>query len=893
MKKDLIKKILTWVCIFSVVFETAGTGSVSFAVGTDEEINSAENTEIENSEEENVNLSAESSETDESGEKEIYSSDEIKNFELNESDTDTQNTVEDISGEEIIDSDDEENSTDEQEEVSFTYLYIYDTEIYPIENNGIYYFMIPNADIKQETAEIYYTGNIFAVNNAIINQEAKTITVSTNSGTEVTAFDMTGQEYQICILSSSLPSLNISLSSCTLEVLNSGSKDTKYSDNHIELTGTDGEDITSDSVEIKGRGNSSWKLEKKPYQIKFEKRTDLLGMGKAKKWVLLANHDDASLLRNAVSFSVAQELGMEETPECRYIDLWIDGNYLGNYLLAQKVDINSISVDLQNEDGVLAELDNVYYADENQWFYSGTSNSHFVLKEHNADTDEEGTVAFNDFQEYVTSFEEALYSTNKDWSVISEYIDEEFFAEYYLLQELTENWDAMAGSTYMYRDGAEDEIHMGPIWDMGLSLGNQQYQDISQLWVNGSSTVRHRTDVNTWYQELVKIPEFNQLVKNIYYSYVRTSFVNSLDTISSIETEIQESANMNFIRWNILGEKNLVWVGNPYPENYEDACNEVASWISERVDVLDGLLGVPSISYSTHIQNIGWQSAVSDGESSGTTGQSLRLEGVRISLSNQLNTGDIEYATHVQNIGWQGYVSNGEMSGTSGQSLRLEAIKIRLTGEMAENYDVYYRVHAQNVGWMGWAKNGEEAGTSGYSYRLKAIQIQLVPKGEAAPGSTDNAYLNKQISYSTHVENVGWQNEMCDGATSGTSGRSLRLEAIKINLVNPEYSGSIEYSTHVQNIGWQGYVSNGRVSGTNGQSLRLEAIKIRLTGEMAKHYDIYYRVHAQNYGWMGWAKNGESAGTSGQSLRLEAIQIVLVPKGESAPGSTTGAFSEK
>ena len=107
------------------------------------------------------------------------------------------------------------------------------------------------------------------------------------------------------------------------------------------------------------------------------------------------------------------------------------------------------------------------------------------------------------------------------------------------------------------------------------------------------------------------------------------------------------------------------------------------------------------------------------------------------------------------------------------------------------------------------------------------------------------------------------------------------------------YSGDIEYSTHVQNIGWQKFVKNGAMSGTTGQSLRLEAIKIRLTGEMAEKYDIYYRVHCQDFGWMGWAKNGESAGSAGYSYRLEGIEIVLLEKGGKAPGSTANAFSEK
>ena len=144
------------------------------------------------------------------------------------------------------------------------------------------------------------------------------------------------------------------------------------------------------------------------------------------------------------------------------------------------------------------------------------------------------------------------------------------------------------------------------------------------------------------------------------------------------------------------------------------------------------------------------------------------------------------------------------------------------------------------------------------------------------------------------MQNIGWQNAVVDGATAGTTGQSKRLEAIKINLQNQDYSGGIQYRTHIQNIGWENsWKSNGTVSGTSGRSLRLEAIQIKLTGEMANKYDIYYRVHAQNFGWMGWAKNGESAGTAGYSYRLEGIQIKLVKKGAAAPGSTTNTYKEK
>lgn len=298
----------------------------------------------------------------------------------------------------------------------------------------------------------------------------------------------------------------------------------------------------------------------------------------------------------------------------------------------------------------------------------------------------------------------------------------------------------------------------------------------------------------------------------------------------------------------------------------------------------------PSVVYQTHVQTIGWQGWKKDGEMSGTSGQSKRLEGINIKLEN-LN-GNVEYQTHVQSIGWQGWKSNGAMAGTSGQSKRLEAIKIKLSGEAANQYDIYYRVHAQSYGWLDWAKNGEAAGSEGYSKRLEGIEIRLVKKGEAAPGSTSRPFVCKMIKYQTHVQNIGWQSEKADGEMSGTSGQYLRLEGIKIHL-GGSIDGGIAYATHVQTYGWQSYVSDGQLSGTSGQSKRLEAIRMNLTGNAANQYDVYYRVHAQHFGWLGWAKNGQSAGTAGYSYRLEAIQIVLVPKGGSAPGSTTNHYYNK
>ena len=302
-----------------------------------------------------------------------------------------------------------------------------------------------------------------------------------------------------------------------------------------------------------------------------------------------------------------------------------------------------------------------------------------------------------------------------------------------------------------------------------------------------------------------------------------------------------------------------------------------------------------NIAYTTHVESIGWQKYTKNGGMAGTSGRALRLEGIKIKLENPEYGGDVEYRTHIESIGWEkNFKKNDEMSGTSGRALRLEAIEIKLTGEMANHYDIYYRVHAENFGWLGWARNGERAGTAGYAYRLEGIEIKLVEKGtvfaaygnkytfaDRSKGKTTPIGDDKLVAYTTHVENIGWQDYVTDGKMAGTSGKALRLEGIKIKLVNKQYDGDIEYRTHIENIGWENdFKKNDEMSGTSGRALRLEAIEIKLTKEMENHYDIYYRVHAENFGWLGWARNGERAGTAGYAYRLEGIEIKLVEKGQ-------------
>lgn len=156
----------------------------------------------------------------------------------------------------------------------------------------------------------------------------------------------------------------------------------------------------------------------------------------------------------------------------------------------------------------------------------------------------------------------------------------------------------------------------------------------------------------------------------------------------------------------------------------------------------------------------------------------------------------------------------------------------------------------------------------------------------------DNA--NKpSVSYSSHIQKIGWQNARTNGSISGTSGKALRLEAIKIGLTGDEKL-SLEYRTHVQKKGWTDWQSTDNISGTTGKGLRLEAIQIRLAGEDEDKYNVYYRVHIQKIGWQNWVTNGSTAGTTGKALRLEAIQVKITNKEENnVPKNDTGLSTSR
>ena len=310
-------------------------------------------------------------------------------------------------------------------------------------------------------------------------------------------------------------------------------------------------------------------------------------------------------------------------------------------------------------------------------------------------------------------------------------------------------------------------------------------------------------------------------------------------------------------------------------------------------------LTVKNVSVSAHVQNIGWMDPVSSGKVAGTTGRGLNLEALKISLevdgtaSQEQLANAISVEAHVSNVGWQAAVGNGGTAGTTGQSRAVEALRVRLSADLSARYTVWYRVHSAEFGWLGWACDGADAGSAGYGRAVQAVQVAVLPKGDPAPGDTTCPFKNRSddpasISVRSHTSNIGWMSPVGGGSVAGTTGRGLSMEALEAQLDWYGHSGSIELRGHVSNVGWQQW-SEGRC-GTTGKSQRLEAVQIRLTGEAAEKYDVWYCAHVSGIGWLDWACNGAAAGSAGKGRAIEAVKVILVEKGGAAPGSSSKVF---
>lgn len=389
------------------------------------------------------------------------------------------------------------------------------------------------------------------------------------------------------IVSRGLPVMEINLNGVDLETINNGSKDKKYEGNELVLY-EKGKAKRYDNVEVKGRGNATWGWDKKPYQIEFNRSENMLGMGKSRKWYLLANYKDDTNLRTDIGFLLEEMLDMEYRMRGGFVELYIDGDYNGLYYLTTPVEISKNSVNLKDSLGVLMELDNVYGNNEDH--YETKNGDFFTVKDVvNKDKKDEAVV---DFLDSYNRLEEAI--EEKDYNKIMELANVESFAKYYLLSEFTVNPDAYWTSFYFYKDGVRDIIHMGPGWDFDMALANREWENwLGERLYSTTETMVRKLELSSdvWIEmgyneeefelmplarimfKLMEIPEFQKEVRQVYYEQMMGRENEFITKIVNKAIRIRQTAEMDMVHWK--------------REDFKMKYEEMLKWIKARYDFFE------------------------------------------------------------------------------------------------------------------------------------------------------------------------------------------------------------------------------------------------------------------------------------------------------------------
>lgn len=476
--------------------------------------------------------------------------------------------------------------TDQQGNVIYGY---HDTE------KDQWYLFLTN-QVAISDMEVQLQGEVASVEKGTVAQETNVLSQAfEQSGDSVVVSLADGTSETITVMQSELPSLYVALDGVTLDTVHQD-KSVKYAGTAVTLTDiTNGKnDLQVTDATFKGRGNSSWVYyEKKGYQIKFDKKTSVLGMAKAKKWVLLANASDDSMMRNKLAFDLAEQLGMTYAPDGEYVDLWINGDYRGTYLVCEKAEIGGSRLDLNDPKGVLMEQDEAFYAAEDIWIQNNSTGKHFVVKE--SVTEDDPALlreAVKGFDEALDAFMEYLAITPEGditLDTLSKYIDVDSFLQYYLVNEYVLNRESSTTSFYWYKDGDRDVLHLGPVWDFDTCMGN----DLE----NADSYQTAHIYSHIVFQRLLSIPTVQDELGRLLEVYA-AAFGGMDDKTESLYALLQTSAAMNYTRWDDLKDE-FSGKGTYFAGTYQEAKDNLKTWLEKREE------GFPLESVLQHLSRIG------------------------------------------------------------------------------------------------------------------------------------------------------------------------------------------------------------------------------------------------------------------------------------------------
>lgn len=391
--------------------------------------------------------------------------------------------------------------------------------------------------------------------------------------------------------------------------------------------------LYSGVTEIRGRGNSTWNKPKKPYKLKLDKKTDVFGMGKNKHWVLLANYMDESLMRNTLAYNFSGAMGMEQMSTV-YVDVILNGSFVGNYQFCEQVRVGSNRVDVfdwesfaEDSAGVIADANDLsksesgdleeYMLENMGWITSGTVTfngttytiadypdieipsinggymleldeyydeiSKFKTKKNqpimfkNPEFVNTNQDMMNFVQTYVQAFEDAVRAdsytaTYKGETVhYSDLYDFDALVDYWLINEIFFNQEIAKKSTYMYKE-IDGLMMMGPIWDMDYSAGGEGSTYYTDKWA--TRYFNENAQRNNWYKSLIGDPYFFIKAQERYWEIRDEQVVDMLEELETNYDLLKESAAANGDRWG-------------YGSGYKKYVDDLRNWFNNHLTWLD------------------------------------------------------------------------------------------------------------------------------------------------------------------------------------------------------------------------------------------------------------------------------------------------------------------
>ena len=349
------------------------------------------------------------------------------------------------------------------------------------------------------------------------------------------------------------------------------------------------QDQTNLNLQIKGHGNSTWARQdfyKKPYRLKFDSKVSMLGMTAGKNWVLLANYDDKTLMRNYIALQLAKRLGSDYAPDCRFVEVFMNGEFLGNYLLTPHVDISANSInnvtEMSDKDTTDDKITGAYLLEVDQkkdadyWFVT-KKNLPFCIKSPEDITPKQLDYIHN----YIQATEDALFSSNftDPNTGYAKYINPDSFMNWYFTNEIVQNEDARDFSSMFYYKDRNGKLCMGPVWDFDLSSGNIDYTVANQP--TGIWFIRDAT----WMIRIAQDPNFVLKIRQRWSEIKDKEVKQIFADIDQTAAYLELSQQQNFKKWPILNQ--YVWPNYVVLGSYDKEVAYMKDFITKRVNWMD------------------------------------------------------------------------------------------------------------------------------------------------------------------------------------------------------------------------------------------------------------------------------------------------------------------